>query len=89
MDPKQVETWLSAARFKPFLTAAGGNHVRAIELYNWHAETSAASFGMLHHFEIIVRNTIDGVLGESQPQDPIKDTWLMDFDTFSPTASSK
>ena len=84
MDPKQVEAWLSTARFEPFLTAAGDNHIRAVELYDWHAETAAASFGMLHHFEIIVRNAIDGVLGEGQPEDPIKDTWLMDFDTLQP-----
>jgi hypothetical protein len=84
MDPKQVHAWLSTTRFEPFLTAAGGNHIRAVELYDWHAETATACFGMLHHFEIIVRNAIDSILGEDQPQDPIKDTWLMDFDTLQP-----
>jgi hypothetical protein len=84
MDPKQVDAWLSTARFEPFLTAAGSNHMRAVELYDWHAETAAAGFEMLHHFEVVLRNAIDGVLGEGQPQDPIKDTWLMDFDTLQP-----
>lgn len=76
--------WLSTARFEPFLTAAGGNHISAVGLYDWHSETAAACFEMLHHFEIVVRNAIDRVLGEGQPQDPIKDTWLMDFDTLQP-----
>ncbi|HYM55373.1 MAG TPA: hypothetical protein VES97_08425, partial [Solirubrobacteraceae bacterium] len=30
-----------------------------------------------------MRNTI-GVLGDGQPQEPIKDTWLMDFDVLQP-----
>ncbi len=79
-----METWLSTSRFEPFLTEAAGNHERALALYDWHAETAAACFGMVHHFEVLLRNTIDGVLGEGQPQDPIKDTWLMDFDILQP-----
>jgi hypothetical protein len=39
---------------------------------------------MVHHFEVLLRNAIDGVLGEDQPQAPIKDTWLMDFDVLQP-----
>ena len=37
-------------------------------LYEWHAEWHAASFGLIHHFEVLLRNAVDGVLGESQPQ---------------------
>lgn len=88
MDPEQANTWLSAPRFEPFLSAAEGNHVRAVALYDWHAEIAAACFGTIHHFEVLLRNAIDGVLGENQPQQPLKDTWLMDFDVLQPDDSA-
>lgn len=84
MDGHQTQAWLSAARFQPFLDAADGDHLRALALYDWHGETAAACFGMVHHFEVLVRNAIDGVLGDGQPQKPIKDTWLMDFNVLQP-----
>lgn len=84
MEEHQAQAWLSAARFEPFLVASDGDYERAIELYDWHAEIAAACFGMVHHFEVLVRNAIDGVLGDGQPQQPIKDTWLMDFDVLQP-----
>lgn len=84
MDGAQAETWLSAARFEPFLLETGGDHPRAVALYDWHAQVAAACFGMVHHFEVLLRNAIDSVLGDGQPQAPIKDTWLMDFDVLQP-----
>lgn len=84
MDGQQANAWLSAARFEPFLADAEGDHIRAVALYDWHAEVTAACFEMVHHFEVLVRNAIDGILGDGQPQEPIKDTWLMDFDVLQP-----
>jgi hypothetical protein len=84
VDGQQAHVWLSTARFEPFLTAAGGDHARAVALYDWHAEIAAASFGMIQHFEVLLRNAIDGVLGDGQPQDPIRDAWLMDFGILQP-----
>jgi hypothetical protein len=84
VEEHQAQAWLSAARFEPFLVASDGDYEQAIELYDWHAEIAAACFGMVHHFEVLVRNAIDGVLGDGQPQQPIKDTWLMDFDVLQP-----
>ena len=84
MDTNQAHAWLSAARFEPFLTEADGDHDRALALYDWHAELAAACFGMIHHFEVLVRNAIDAVLGDGQPQEPIRDTWLMDFGILQP-----
>jgi len=43
-----------------------------------------ASFGLIHHFEVLVRNAIDGVLGDGQPEAPIEETWLVDFGTLRP-----
>jgi hypothetical protein len=84
MDPRQASTWLSDARFAPFLEASEGDHLGAIALYDWHSEVTASCFGMIHHFEVLLRNAIDGVLGDGQPQQPLKDTWLMDFDVLEP-----
>jgi hypothetical protein len=45
-------------------------------LYEWHGELAVASFALIHHFEVLLRNAIDGILGSGQPQIPIRDTWL-------------
>ncbi len=84
MDPRQAERWLSAKRFEPFLRACGDDHAGALTLYDWHAEVGAACFEMIHHFEVLVRNAVDGVLGVDQPQEPLRDTWLMDFNVLQP-----
>ncbi len=84
MNPQQATAWLSAARFEPFLTEADGDHGRAVALYNWHAKITTACFETVHHFEVLIRNAIDSTLGEGQPAEPIKDTWLMDFDILQP-----
>lgn len=84
MDAQQAESWLSAARFAPFLASAGGDPLAAISLYEWHAELASACFQTVHHFEVLVRNTIDEHLGRDQAQSPIRDTWLMDFNILQP-----
>lgn len=84
MEEQQARAWLSEPRYQRFLDAAGGEHERAVALYEWHTELTVASFGLIHLFEVVLRNAIDGVLGEGQPQTPIKDTWLLDFEILHP-----
>lgn len=84
MDEHQARSWLSEPRYGRFLEAAEGNHERAVALYEWHTRLTVASFGLIHHFEILLRNAIDGALGAGQPQTPIKDTWLLDFEILQP-----
>lgn len=84
MNERQAGTWLSEARYGRFRDACRGDHAAAIDLYEWHAALSMASFGLVHHFEVLVRNAIDGTLGEGQSQTPIKDTWLVDFGVLQP-----
>jgi hypothetical protein len=84
VDEQQARAWLSEPRYARFLDAAGGDHERAVALYEWHAELSVASFGLIHHFEVLLRNAVDGVLGAGQPQTPVKDTWLLDFEILQP-----
>jgi Abi-like protein len=84
MNPDQARKWLSEPRFQPFLDASGGDGEAAVVLYQWHASLTSACFELIHHFEILVRNAIDGALGAGQPQEPLRDTWLLDFDTLQP-----
>jgi hypothetical protein len=84
MDSEQAIAWLSGPRFQPFLDATNGDHNASVDLYMWHAELSAACFGVVQHFEVLFRNAIDQTLADGQPQEPLKDTWLMDFDTLQP-----
>jgi hypothetical protein len=57
--PDQVRAWISDARFHAFLEASGQDHGRAVALYNWNAEVSAAFLEVLYHLEILLRNAID------------------------------
>jgi hypothetical protein len=82
MDEQQARAWLSDPRYERFLEDCGGDHCSAVALYEWHAELSAASFKLIHHFEVLLRNSIDAVLARDQPQTPIEDTWLLDFDVL-------
>lgn len=84
MNEQQARAWLSEARYARFRDACGGGHRSAVDLYEQHAVLSMASFGLIHHFEVLVRNAIDAELGQGQPQTPIKGTWLCDFDVLRP-----
>lgn len=84
MDEHQARSWLSEPRYARFLEAAEGDHERAVALYEWHARLTVASFGLIHHFEVLLRNAIDGTLGTGQLQTPIKETWLLDFEILQP-----
>jgi hypothetical protein len=84
MDEHQARSWLSEPRYGRFLEAVGGNHERAVALYEWHTRLTVASFGLIHHFEVLLHNAIDGAIGAGQPQTPIKDTWLLDFEILQP-----
>ena len=59
MRPEQVNRWLTEGRFRAFLDARFGDHDRAVALYNWNAEVSAAFLEVLHHVEVLLRNAID------------------------------
>lgn len=84
MDEKQAAEWLSDQRFEPFLDATDGDHQRAVAIYEWHLRVSAACFATINGFEVLLRNAVDRQLGMGQPQTPIRDTWLMDFNILQP-----
>jgi hypothetical protein len=78
MRADQVSSWLSDHRFKPFLDAKASDLTSAVALYEWHAEMASSSMRTIHHFEVMVRNAVDGRLGAGQPDSPIEQTWLLD-----------
>jgi hypothetical protein len=68
MNERQACSWLSEARYARFREACGGDHASAVALYEWHAVLGMAAFGLIHHFEVLLRNAIDRTLGEGQAQ---------------------
>jgi Abi-like protein len=57
-----VERWLSHERIAKYLTAGGGDLQRALELYEWNAQVSAALMRDLGHIEIGLRNAYAAVI---------------------------
>jgi hypothetical protein len=93
MHPHQVDTWLSPVRFRAYREAAGGDHQRAVALYNWNAEISAAFLEILYHLEVLLRNVIDRQFPPAQSDDCLSicvhDTWLCDPAILSDESRSK
>lgn len=61
-EKEWVDRWLSPARFSTYLRAAGGDFHRALRLYDWNADVSAAVFRDIGHLEVALRNTCDRAL---------------------------
>ncbi|MEZ5685055.1 MAG: hypothetical protein R3D78_03790 [Paracoccaceae bacterium] len=49
---------LSAPRFATYLRATAGDRTRALELYHWNLQVSAAFLVPLHLFEVVIRNAV-------------------------------
>lgn len=81
MRPDQVTAWLTDGRFQAY-REAGGDHDRAVALYNWNAEASAAFMEVLYHLEVLLRNAVDRQFPENDPAAAITicqpDIWLCD-----------
>lgn len=62
--PEWIPTALSAARFRPYLVAAGSDVQQAIRLYKWNVAVSEAFYTPLHYLEVAVRNSMHHRLTE-------------------------
>ena len=78
MNSSQATTWLTAARFGPYLAEAEDDHEHAVALYVWNAQVSAACFETLHHAEVLLRNTIDAQFAPVIAAAAPAETWLED-----------
>lgn len=58
-DGPWIDNWLSPARLSRYLTQTGGDRQRALALYEWNAQVSAALHRDLAHLEIALRNAYD------------------------------
>jgi Abi-like protein len=80
--PDQVAAWISESRFGSYLEATEGTYDRAVALYNWNAEISAAFLEVLCHLEVLFRNAIDRQFPDSDPTAALSilraDCWLSD-----------
>lgn len=65
-----VEAWLSGARFAVYLAATGADRDRALVLYEWNAQLSAALLHDLAHVEVGLRNAYDVALSARWPGPP-------------------
>ncbi|MFJ3395315.1 hypothetical protein [Leifsonia aquatica] len=69
-----IEATISAPRISTYLTAAGQHQQRALALYGWNAQVSAAFMLPAHFAEVSTRNAVDEVLtavyGPLWPWDP-------------------
>ena len=54
--------WLTAGRYGKYVNAAGGDHRRALALYEWNAQLSASLLHDLGHLEVGLRNAYDRAL---------------------------
>lgn len=69
--------WVSAGRFGPHMSAAGGDEVKAVALYEWNVAVSAACFEAIHYVEVIVRNAIDRELRAFYGEDGRGIPWFL------------
>lgn len=64
--PRNI-SWISEARFQPYLKQAGGFKEKAWDLYEWNAAISAALFEVVHHVEVLIRNAMMRELEKVHP----------------------
>lgn len=87
MRPDQVAAWLSDGRFQAYKEACDGDHDRAVALYNWNAEISAAFMEVLYHLEVLLRNAVDRRFLQSDPDQCLTvcrpEVWLCDPDVLT------
>jgi hypothetical protein len=84
----QVGAGICVSRFRSYLEASGGDYGRAVALYAWNVEISAAFLEILCHLEVLFRNSIDRQFPESDPTAPLSilraDCWLSDPELLTP-----
>lgn len=62
-----IERWLSPGRFAAYLAVAQGDRDRALALYEWNTQLSAAFMHDLAHLEVCLRNAYDSAITATRP----------------------
>ena len=89
MNSSQATTWLTDARFEPYLEETNGDHEDAVALYVWNARVSAACFETLHHTEVLLRNAIDAQFAPVIAAAAPAETWLEDHKILNAHARNR
>ncbi|MEG8037786.1 hypothetical protein QP157_21460 [Sphingomonas sp. LR61] len=84
----EIRATLSAARSGTYIAAAGGDPLRAVELYGWNARVSAAFMLPAHFAEISTRNAaadvLERVYGTRWPWSPTFEASLPNSGRYNP-----
>jgi len=87
MRPDQAARWLGEPRFRAYLEETGEQHEKAVALYNWNAEVSAAFLEVVYHLEVLMRNAIDRQFPATDPAAPLSillpNVWLCDANVLT------
>lgn len=71
---------LHRSRLQPYLDASDGNEKKALQLYEWHSDLTAATQSILGTTEVILRNAMDRQLqawNANQPRAESTVSWLL------------
>jgi hypothetical protein len=93
MRPEQVAKWLGKARFRAYLEAVDEDHERAVALYDWNAEISAAFLEVIYHLEVLLRNAVDQQFPDTDLTTTLSivvpDVWLCDSTVLTEESREK
>lgn len=76
-SPEYIFEAFPAKRMEPFLKAAQGDKVQALELYKWNVRMSAASLELIAYVEVILRHAIDRTLRDHSGEDSCGIPWFL------------
>lgn len=79
-------SWVSPARFEPFLAACDEQNDLAWFLYEWNANVASALFECFHHTEVLLRNAMMEQLKEVHP---LSYPWQQDMPTVVDAAKKR
>jgi hypothetical protein len=77
VDVAAVWDRLSEPRMAPYLRVAGEDQGKALALYEWNTQVSAAAFEVVGHLEVLLRNAIDRCLRERFREDYCGIPWFL------------
>jgi hypothetical protein len=83
LSPAQADRWITPARLAPFLEVVCADRHLAADLYVRHARLSSACMEVIHHVEVLVRNTIHRQLRHDERKDGLR-SWLIDPAVLKP-----
>ncbi|WP_440711954.1 hypothetical protein [Gordonia sp. FQ] len=79
-------SWVSTARFKPFLAACDDDEDLAWSLYEWNAHVASALVECFHHTEVLLRNAM---MTQLEKTHPLSYPWQQELPTVVEAAKKR